>query len=148
MRKGFTLLELLIVIIIIGVLAIVAFTQYQNLTERARVSEATSAIGSIRTAQKVYHEDEQTFTDTMDNLAGIIQPLPTTCAQETNWFSYDLAGSDANVMISTATRCGTGTGKPPGLAAGRGIYIVRLTENVTGEQLRETNISGTMVSRW
>ena len=49
-QKGFTLIELMIVIAIIGILAAIAIPAYQNYTIRAQVSEASSLVGGAETA--------------------------------------------------------------------------------------------------
>ena len=49
-QKGFTLIELMIVIAIIGILAAIAIPAYQNYTIRAQVSEGSSLIGGVETA--------------------------------------------------------------------------------------------------
>ena len=48
-QKGFTLIELMIVIAIIGILAAIAIPQYQNYTARAQVSEAMTLLGGLKT---------------------------------------------------------------------------------------------------
>ncbi len=60
MQKGFTLIELMIVVAIIGILAAVALPAYQDYTVRARVSEVILAASSCRT----------TVTDTVQNAPG------------------------------------------------------------------------------
>ncbi|MBX9936400.1 MAG: pilin [Burkholderiaceae bacterium] len=57
LQKGFTLIELMIVVAIIGILAAVALPAYQDYTVRARVSEVILAASSCRT----------TITDTVQN---------------------------------------------------------------------------------
>lgn len=60
-QNGFTLIELMIVVAIIGILAAVALPAYQDYTVRARVSEIILAASSCRTV----------VTDTVQNAAGV-----------------------------------------------------------------------------
>ncbi len=49
-QQGFTLIELMIVVAIIGILAAIAIPQYQDYTVRAKISSMLSALGSVKTA--------------------------------------------------------------------------------------------------
>ena len=54
-RKGFTLVELVIVIAILGILAMYALPKYQGLIKDARSSEARAQLGSFRSALGIYY---------------------------------------------------------------------------------------------
>ena len=56
-RKRFTLVELVIVIVIVGILSIVAVPIYRGYTRKAMGTEAKSLLGSIQTAEKVYYAE-------------------------------------------------------------------------------------------
>ena len=61
MKKGFTLVELVIVIIIVGILSIVAVPIYKGYTDRAKETEGKALLGSINTAEKVYFAEMNYF---------------------------------------------------------------------------------------
>ena len=60
---GFTLVELLIVVIIVGILAGVSIPMYKGATERAKASEAVTALGAIRTAMRAHHTQYSTYAN-------------------------------------------------------------------------------------
>ena len=58
---GFTLVELMVVVIIIGILAAVAVPIYISQTRRAKVTEALAALGSCRSAENVYKTEKNVY---------------------------------------------------------------------------------------
>ena len=93
LQKGFTLIELMIVVAIIGILAAVALPAYQDYTVRARVSEAILAAASCRT----------TITE-------VIQSNTTQSAVAPgNWGCEISAGSGTKYVTAITTTGGTAT---------------------------------------
>jgi len=62
-NKGFTLIELMIVVAIIGVLAAIAIPNFLNYQCKAKQSEAKSSLGTIRTAQEAYYAEYDNYSD-------------------------------------------------------------------------------------
>lgn len=62
LQQGFTLIELMIVVAIIGILAALAVPAYQDYTLRSKVGEAASLVGAARTAVDVWYSETGTLT--------------------------------------------------------------------------------------
>jgi len=109
MKRGFTLIELIVVIIIVGILASVGMTQYTKVVEKGRAAEARLILGSLRTAEIAENVENGAYT----TVAGLGVAAPTSCAT-THYFSYSCASATGTC---TATRCTTGGKTPQGASA-------------------------------
>ena len=103
MKKGFTLLELIVVIIIIGILGALGFIQYTKVVEKGRSAESKDILGQIRSAEEGYNLQYQTYTTYTTMLT---VDAPTSCTS-THYFVYSVGQT-----TGTATRC-TASGKEP-----------------------------------
>jgi len=120
-RKGFTLLELIIVIMILGILATLAITSYSGFIEKARGAEARMVLGSIRLSEAAYRAQYGACTNSPANVGistggDIPGPAAANCSG-TNYFWYNLTAGAGNTFTAVATRCTVGGKTPLGAAA-------------------------------
>ncbi len=106
LQQGFTLIELMIVVAIIGILAAVALPAYQDYTIRAKVSEASTLSETARTAVALAF-NEGTLSATTDNAAlGLAAAASITSKYVT---SVTVAGTSATGATVTVLMKGTGS---------------------------------------
>lgn len=108
--SGFTLIELIVVVVIIGLLSTIALPSFLNQADRARQAEGQSNIGAINRAQQAYKLEEGGFASTIPDLKiGI---------QDTENYDYEITTPNPNQQtIATATPL-----KNQGGVAGR-VYV-------------------------
>lgn len=102
-QKGFTLIEILIVIIIVGVLAGLAVPVYQAQVQRSYRQEALQALGTTRESLlRYYSQNSGTYVGA--TLANIDYNPNTAVAGQTVHFVYTLPAPAAGTFTLTATR--------------------------------------------
>ncbi|MDD4893896.1 MAG: prepilin-type N-terminal cleavage/methylation domain-containing protein [Candidatus Omnitrophica bacterium] len=113
-EHGFTLLELIVVIIIIGILATVGLTQYTKQVERSRFAEGKANVGIMRQLAYEYYLKNGTLSTITSADVGIVTGstiLPPGCVS-THYFYYAVAWSTDTTVSLVAVRCTSG-GKSP-----------------------------------
>jgi|CXWL01.1.fsa_nt_gi type IV pilus assembly protein PilE len=108
--KGFTLVELMITVAIIGILSAVAVPSYQDHVVRGKLVEAQGELANGRIRFEQYFQDNRKYTDAE----------LTICPAATKYFTYDCGVPDANTYTLTAdNKAGQGLG-----AAGDYTYTI------------------------
>ena len=63
LQKGFTLIELMIVVAVIGILAGIALPNYQEYIRRAKLSEGTSKLADLRIKMEQFYQDNRSYVN-------------------------------------------------------------------------------------
>jgi type IV pilus assembly protein PilE len=101
--RGFTLIELMMVVAIIGILASIAIPQYRDYVIRAKLTDAFTGLGAVSTAAEDYWGNMHTYVG-MDGAGQ--NRIPAATAN----FRFALSSSSDSAFVVTATGLGALTG--------------------------------------
>jgi type IV pilus assembly protein PilE len=98
--RGVTLIELLIVVVIVSILAAVAYPNYRSYVQKSKRNEAKAALLQIATNQERFYLNHHFYTDDMTNLGF---PADDNVPTDSGTYSVDVVAADANSYTARAT---------------------------------------------
>ncbi len=110
--KGFTLIELLITIVIVGILAAIAYPAYQNSVTQSRRADAQGALTQLNNAMERVFTQNNTYmplvggvptAPTLGSAAGAIFPSQTPLDGTTKYYNLSISSITANTYTLRAT---------------------------------------------
>jgi type IV pilus assembly protein PilA len=164
--RGFTLIEMMIVVVIVGILAVLAVVGYRKLIQASHVSEATGMVQSIRVAQEGYHSETQQYATVDVALTAYYPAAPlyqvvtswggpcTNCGGGVSWSALPVH-VDGPVMFGYATVAGLAGNAPPASVTVNGTplvfpaipttdwYVIAAEGDLDGDPTNNTHVYGT-----
>ena len=132
-QGGFTLIELMIVVTIIGILASIAVPAYRDYTVRTRVGECATTFSILKTETSIYFSENGTMPADLTALA----TLGRVTASEADYagdYVSSLSVTDGDVTCTLKTLDSLGDAPPDGASGGQ----VSFTSTVSGNILNWT----------
>lgn len=140
MKQGFTLVELLIVVLIVGVLSAIALPQYTTAIERARAAEALTLLGAVRDSVERYRFQHDVWPSNWSDL-DISVPLVPGSSSKRGSKNFELQiGTTGNDV--TGTKWAVIANRS--LSDGQGGYTLRigLEDDAANETITSTRTCG------
>ncbi len=109
LQKGFTLIELVIVVAIIGILASVAVPAYSDYVLRGKLTEASTQLASMRVKLEQYYQDNRSYSSTA-TACGVANPSGTDIKYFDYTCNWGAGGTDQGYKVTATGKAAQGTG--------------------------------------
>lgn len=103
-KRGLTLIELLIVVVIVGILAAIAIPVYNGYTQRARRADAKTALQQIRAAQEMWKAEKGSYSVSVAELQTTMGAPATSIS---SYYDWDFTVLNQNSFTARAQALGS-----------------------------------------
>lgn len=121
-ERGFTLIEMMVVVAVMGILMAIAMPQYSDYLRRGQVAEATSTLAEVRVRMEQFYQDNRNYgdNDNTTNTCGVAMPT------DRRYFTFGCVTTHTATNPDQAYTI-TATGAA-GLVAGNGLAAYTINE--------------------
>lgn len=146
--KGFTLIELMIVVAIVGIIAAIAYPSYVEYVERARRSDAQGALMGLASAMERHRTANGSYLGAGSPNSGAPSIYPDESPIDGSTKYYDLLIDDSSVIANVTATSYVLIARPKNAQAGDGILVLRHTGARGWDRNNDGDISDAGEDTW
>ncbi|HEX5355650.1 MAG TPA: type IV pilin protein [Aquabacterium sp.] len=102
LQQGFTLIEVMIVVAIVGILSAVAYPAYQDYVIRSKIPDATSTLATRQTRMEQWFQDQRSYLNTAGNCGGAAASDTTT----STYFTFSCTATATTYTLTATGKTG------------------------------------------